>query len=129
MMKKWLMVALFCWSSLVTAADFDLEPIMKEMKLQFQVAADATSVDEMTMAMDKFETLVQRAQQGDYPPEKQPEFAQGFEHLQQAVDAVQVKLQSGDLQGAQALLRQMDDVRKEYHKKLRKKGGFLSLFG
>ncbi|WP_166434264.1 cytochrome b562 [Vibrio viridaestus] len=97
----------------------DLEKLMKGFKTEFKAAADAKSVDEMKSAIMKFDHLVAEAKKGDYPAKEAPTFEQGFDKLAAALDKVEMSLDKGDLKQAKEDMRSVDDVRKEFHKKLK----------
>ncbi len=126
MKKTVLLVGLLC-SATVFASD-DLKSMMKQMKLDFNHAAEATSVEEMQTAVNKFAQLVHQAQQGDYPQEKQALYFEGFEKLSLSIEAINHDLQQGDLEAAKQELRTIDALREEYHDK-RNPSIWSKLFG
>ncbi|CAK4075597.1 hypothetical protein VDT1_4094 [Vibrio sp. 16] len=115
-------------SANVYASDFDLKATMKQMKVEFKQAAEATEIVRMQAAVDNLSDLVEQSKRGDYPPEKFDLYFEGFTKLSQALDAVDAKLEQGDLDAAKQELRQVDALREEYHDK-RNPSIWSKLFG
>ncbi|MDN3685692.1 cytochrome b562 [Vibrio sinaloensis] len=107
---------------------FDLKATMKQMKVEFKQAAEATEVAGMQSAIDNLSELVEQSKRGDYPPEKFDIYFEGFTKLSKALDTVDAKLEQGDLEGAKSELRNVDALREEYHDK-RNPSIWSKLFG
>ncbi len=105
--------ALFAAS--VSAANVDLKQNMKQMKLEFKQAAEATSVETMQAPINRLSQLVEESKLGNYPPEKQDLYLEGFNKLSVALDKIEVDLEQGNLEQAQQTLRTVDELRVEYH--------------
>lgn len=116
MMKKALIfTACVALSASVLAADVDLKQNMKLMKLEFKQAADATSVEVMKASVLKLSELVENSKLGNYPPEKEALYLEGFNKLSVALDQIEVDLEQGQLEQAKQTLRTVDELRIEYH--------------
>lgn len=115
-------------SGQVFAADMDMKQIMQEMKLEFKGAAEALSVEEMQKPITQLSQLVAQAQQGEYPPERAETYQEGFDKLAVALNRINHELESGDLEAAKHSLKEVDDLRIEYHEK-KKPGIWQRLFG
>lgn len=112
----------------VYAAGSDLKATMKEMKLEFNHAAEAQSISEMQVPVTNMTNLINKAKLGTYPPEKQDLYLEGFNKLTVALNSVEADLEAGDLAQAQEELRQVDKLRIEYHGK-RNPSIWSKLFG
>lgn len=99
------------------AADVDLKANMKQMKIEFKHAAEATEVESMKTAIVNLSDLVEESKRGEYAPEKFDIYLEGFNKLSVALDSVEAKLDAGDLSGAKAELKNVDSLREEYHDK------------
>ncbi|NPD09676.1 cytochrome b562 family protein [Vibrio ostreicida] len=110
------------------AASFDLKSTMKQMKMEFNQAAQATEISDMQEAVTHLSDLIEQAKRGDYPPEKWETYLEGFNKLSLALDTVEKQLDAGDLTAAKASLRQVDELRIEYHDK-RNPSIWSKLFG
>ena len=110
------------------AAKSDLSANMKQMKLAFNQAAEASSVEEMRAPIEEFEKLVLQSANANFPPEREELFQSGFSKLKDAVYRLESKLDNDDLDGAKTILREIDDLRKEYHDK-KKPSIWSTLFG
>tara|TARA_Y100001956_G_C4126532_1_gene190440 strand:- start:4011 stop:4394 length:384 start_codon:yes stop_codon:yes gene_type:complete len=127
-MRKILPVLALAISVNAFATDFDLKATMKQMKVEFKQAAEATEVSGMQTAIDNLSDLVEQSKRGDYPPEKFDIYFEGFTKLSQALDSVDAKLEQGDLEAAKQELRHVDALREEYHDK-RNPSIWSKLFG
>ncbi|KJY72079.1 cytochrome b562 [Vibrio nigripulchritudo] len=109
-----LLTSLFAFSAF---AKTDLSANMKQMKLAFNQAAEATTIEGMRAPIEEFEQLVILSANGSYPPEREELYQSGFSKLTKAVERIETKLNEGDLDGAKTILREIDDLREEYHDK------------
>ncbi|MYM58846.1 cytochrome b562 family protein [Vibrio sp. OCN044] len=116
-MKKIIFALTLIFSIHVFASDVDLKATMKQMKLEFKQAAQATSVDGMKVPIDNMLQLVEQAKKGKYPPEKVDTYVEGFSKLSTTLKQIDSQLDAGDLASAQESLRQVDELRVEYHDK------------
>jgi soluble cytochrome b562 len=120
-MKKSLLVLVGLGLSFnLFAAEFDLEAIMKEMKLAYRQASKADTVEEMQKAVDRLDELVAKAKQGDYSPERDVVYQEGYQKLTVAFAEIDGLLAKGELEQAQDELDNIDALKKEYHKKAKK---------
>lgn len=127
-MRKLIPVLALAMSAQAFASDFDLKAAMKQMKVEFKHAAEATEVSDMKSAVNNLSELVEQSKRGNYPPEKFDIYFEGFSKLSVALDSVEKKLDSGDLEAAKAELKTVDDLRVEYHDK-RNPSIWSKLFG
>ena len=116
-MKKIIFALTFIFAIQAFASDFDLKATMKQMQLEFKQAAQATTVSDMKMPVDNMSQLVEQAKKGDYPPEKFDTYFEGFNKLSITIDKMESQLDAGDLTAAKESLRQVDELRIEYHDK------------
>ncbi|MBU2899041.1 cytochrome b562 [Vibrio hepatarius] len=116
-MKKIIIAFTFIFSIQVLASDFDLKATMKQMKVEFKQAIQATTVSDMKTSVSSMSQLVEQAKKGDYPPEKFDTYFEGFSKLSVTIDKIESQLDAGDLTAAKESLRQIDELRVEYHEK------------
>lgn len=116
-MRTLLLPLILMLSFSVSANDVDLKATMQDMKLAFKQSAEATSIEEMKSSVIKLDSLIGKLKQGEYPPEKQSLYQEGFEKLSKSLESVKAEVESGNLEQAQQELRQIDQLRVEYHDK------------
>ncbi|EOB4245670.1 cytochrome b562 [bacterium 19MO03SA05] len=112
----WLTIGLLL-SSQVWAADVDLRQVMRQMRAEFSQAASAQTVQEMQVPVTKLTELVNKAQQGQYPPRRHDVYQEGFTKLMAVLDQLRDELDSGQLAQAKLTLREVDQLRMEYHRR------------
>ncbi|WP_332401503.1 cytochrome b562 [Vibrio metschnikovii] len=112
----WLTIGLLL-SSQVWAADVDLRQVMRQMRAEFSQAASAQTVQEMQVPVTKLTELVNKAQQGQYPPRRHDVYQEGFTKLMAVLDRLSDELDSGQLDQAKLTLREVDQLRMEYHRR------------
>lgn len=112
----WLTIGLLL-SSQVWAADVDLRQVMREMRAEFSQAARAQTVQEMQVPVTKLTELVNKAQQGQYPPRRHDVYQEGFAKLATVLDRLNDELDNGQLEQAKLSLREVDQLRMEYHRR------------
>lgn len=98
------------------AAEIDLEAVMKEINLHYKKATRAETIEEMQSEVASIEALVAKAKEGEYSPERNTLYQEGFQKLTVAFGEVGQSLASGDLDAAKGQLRDINDLKKEYHK-------------
>ena len=57
-------------STYAMAEAVDLKQNMKQMKMEFKQAAEASDVETMKSAIDSLQAIVEQSKRGNYPPEK-----------------------------------------------------------
>ncbi|EKO3385520.1 cytochrome b562 [Vibrio fluvialis] len=117
MKKAIILTAGLLLATQVFAADSDLKQIMKQMKVEFKHAAEAQTTAEMQAPIQELTKLVAQAKQGEYPPEKQDIYLEGFNKLTVALDKIENELEHDEFDAAKSSLQQVDSLRKEYHEK------------
>ncbi|EME3969832.1 cytochrome b562 family protein [Vibrio fluvialis] len=117
MKKAIILTAGLLLATQVFAADSDLKQIMKQMKIEFKHAAEAQTTAEMQAPIHELTKLVAQAKQGEYPPEKQDIYLEGFNKLTVALDKIENELEHDEFDAAKSSLQQVDSLRKEYHEK------------
>lgn len=127
-MKKLLPLLALAMSAQAFASDFDLKATMKQMKVEFKQAAQAQDIGQMQSAVANLSALIEQSKLGEYPPEKVDLYLQGFNKLSVAIDSVEAKLETGNIEAAKAELKLIDDLRVEYHDK-RNPSIWSTLFG
>ncbi|MBY8067017.1 cytochrome b562 family protein [Vibrio fluvialis] len=117
MKKAIILTAGLLLATQVFAADSDLKQIMKQMKVEFKHAAEAQTTAEMQAQIQELTKLVAQAKLGEYPPEKQDIYLEGFNKLTVALDKIENELEHDEFDAAKSSLQQVDSLRKEYHEK------------
>ncbi|WGV98935.1 cytochrome b562 [Vibrio sp. YMD68] len=117
LMSLGLSLALNVVSLSAVANDFNMTETMKKMGFEFREADQAESVEVMQVAVTNLSELVELAINADHPQEKSELYNEGFNKLTVAIDTVETYLAKGDLDQAKKELREVDDLRVEYHRK------------
>ncbi|AVH34640.1 cytochrome b562 family protein [Vibrio fluvialis] len=117
MKKAIILTAGLLLATQVFAAESDLKQIMKQMKVEFKHAAEAQTTAEMQAPIQELTKLVAQAKLGEYPPEKQDIYLEGFNKLTVALDKIENELEHDEFDAAKSSLQQVDSLRKEYHEK------------
>ncbi|MEF1310714.1 cytochrome b562 [Vibrio mytili] len=115
-------------SSYAAAEAVDLKQNMKQMKMDFKQAAEASDVETMKSAIDNMQDVIEQSKRGNYPPEKFDTYLEGFNKLTVTLDKIDAELDAGNLDKAKEQLRQIDQLREEYHDK-RNPSIWSKLFG
>ena len=115
-------------STYAMAEAVDLKQNMKQMKMEFKQAAEASDVDTMKSAIDSLQAIVEQSKRGNYPPEKFDIYLEGFNKLTVTLDKIEADLDAGKLEEAKDQLREIDSLREEYHDK-RNPSIWSKLFG
>ncbi|WP_158108423.1 cytochrome b562 [Vibrio furnissii] len=117
MKKAMILAAGLLMATQAFAADSDLKQIMKQMKTAFKHAAEAQSNEAMQAPIAELTQLVAQAKQGEYPPEKQDVYLEGFNKLSVTLDKIENELDNGEFDAAKTSLQEVDGLREEYHDK------------
>ncbi|MGR5236491.1 cytochrome b562 [Vibrio alfacsensis] len=115
-------------STYAMAESVDLKQNMKQMKMDFKQAAEASDVETMKSAIDSLQAVVEQSKRGNYPPEKFDLYLEGFNKLSATLDNIESDLDAGNLTEAKEQLREIDGLREEYHDK-RNPSIWSKLFG
>jgi soluble cytochrome b562 len=94
----------------------DVEVTMKEMGFNFKKAMQATDVPMMQENVQALADLVASVQAYQFSPEKQPVFQRGLDKVAAQLVLVQAALAEQELDKAKQLLREVDSLKKQYHK-------------
>ncbi|MDX5406555.1 MAG: cytochrome b562 [Chromatiaceae bacterium] len=122
-----LLVLVCCWFMPLQAA-VDVEKTMKNMGFEFKQAIDSSDSATLVTHLNELIRLTQQAQQGAFPADKAEQFQQGLTEVLAELEKAQQAAVEGNLQQARQHLRQVDSLRKDYHK-LRKVSFWQLLFG
>ncbi|MDW1631280.1 translocation/assembly module TamB domain-containing protein, partial [Vibrio sp. Y176] len=82
-------------STYAMAEAVDLKQNMKQMKMEFKQAAEASDVETMKSAIDSLQAIVEQSKRGNYPPEKFDTYLEGFKKLSVTLDKIQADLDAG----------------------------------
>lgn len=97
-------------------ASTDVEATMKAMAFAYKKAMTAADVPQMQQQISELQQLVASVQLVQFPPEKQVKFQQGLTEVQLQLDLVQVSLVANNQEQAKQQLKQVDILKKQYHK-------------
>ncbi len=103
----------------------ELKPIMKEMRLHYKQALDATAAEQFNREIKLFLTELQQARDFDFSPERAKLSLEGLEKVYTKVSSLPPATEA-NLATLKAQFKQVDVLRKDYHKKV-KPGGFEML--
>lgn len=100
----------------VVTASTDVEATMKEMAFAYKKAMAAADVPQMQQQITELQQLVASVQLHQFPQEKQAKFQQGLTDVQLQLDLVQASLVANNPEQAKQQLKQVDVLKKQYHK-------------
>jgi soluble cytochrome b562 len=110
-----LSIGFFCCSVLADAA-VDLEKTMKSMAFQYKQACETQHSSELILRLDEFIGLTELALQANFSADKAAQFKQGLQQVLQTLHAAKKAALLNDMPLAKNHLRQVDKLRKDYHK-------------
>ncbi len=123
----WLSLWCLC-CTLPVAAAVELEKTMKEMAFQYKQAAEIQNTAQLIPVLDELILLTGQALQAKFAEDKAEQFRQGLQRVLSELQLARVAAQHNDLPAVQSHLRQVEALRKQYHK-LRKVSFWQLLFG
>lgn len=97
-------------------ASTDVEATMKAMGFAYKKAMTAPDVPQMQQQISQLQQLVASVQLVQFPAEKQAKFQQGLTEVQLQLDLVQASLVANNPEQAKQQLKQVDILKKQYHK-------------
>jgi len=97
-------------------ASTDVEATMKAMAFAYKKAMAATDMPQMQLQITELQQLVASVQLVQFPQEKQAKFQQGLTEVQLQLDLVQASLVANNHEQAKQQLKQVDILKKQYHK-------------
>lgn len=109
-------------------AAVDLEQTMKNMGFQFKQAIEIKDSNKLLPVLDELIVLTGQAKQAQFADDKAEQFRQGLAQVQTELQSAKAAAQRDDMAAAQQHLRQVEALRKEYHKQ-RKVSIWQLLFG
>ncbi|MCE2594867.1 hypothetical protein K6Y31_08575 [Motilimonas cestriensis] len=114
-----LLVVFSCLLSGLALANssIDLEATMKKMKFEISQAYKTESKDEFKSHITSFSQLLQQAKAYSFPPERKDVSMEGLNKVSAVVEKITLEMDDKPLPELKAHLRDIDDLRKEYHKK------------
>lgn len=96
----------------------ELHDAMEEMKGPYKAMSESDDAAAIKAELAKFVQSVNVAKIQKVKPEDQGTFDEGIKKLVDLTGQTDAALTAGNLEEAKALVKQMGDVRKEYHDKL-----------
>jgi soluble cytochrome b562 len=97
-------------------ASTDVEATMKAMSFAYKKAMAATDVPQMQQHITYLQQRVASVQLHQFPEGKQAKFQQGLTEVQLQLDLVQASLVANNHEQAKQQLKQVDVLKKQYHK-------------
>ncbi|AKH68407.1 Cytochrome b562 [Spongiibacter sp. IMCC21906] len=118
-MKKYSLVASLVAALMLSACgESELHSAMEGMGGSYKAMKEAKSLAPIKEELEVFKSNFEVARQQQLPPEDQSTFDEGMEKIDGLVTKLDAAVKLGDLVKAQALLAELREVNKEYHKKL-----------
>ena len=96
----------------------ELKPIMKEMRLHYKQAIDATTPEQFNEKVRLFMTELDKARAYDFSSEQEKLSLEGLNKVQAKVNALP-SASDENLAAVKEEFKQVDLLRKEYHKKVK----------
>lgn len=109
-------------------AAVDLEQTMKNMGFKFKQAIEITDSNTLLPVLDELIVLTEQAKQAQFADDKAEAFRQGLVQVKTELESARSAAQRNDMAAAQQHLRQVEVLRKQYHKQ-RKVSIWQLLFG
>lgn len=121
MVKISVFVALCCFSVSTAMANqpVNLESTMKTMGFAFKQASDATSPQDAMPFLVKLHRLTEQAKDAPLPADKAGVFNEGLDKVLAELVLAKQAVQNDDMPKLQQHLKQVDALRKQYHKERR----------
>lgn len=121
-------LSLCLFLAFAAGAAVDLEHTMKNMGFQFKQAIEITDSRSLLPVLDELIMLTAQAKQAQFADDKAEQFRKGLAQVLTELELAKVAAQRDDIAGAQQHLRQVESLRKQYHKQ-RKVSIWQLLFG
>jgi soluble cytochrome b562 len=96
----------------------ELKPTMKEMRLHYKQAMDATTAEQFNQKVKLFLTELQIAREFDFSSDKAKLSMEGLNKVHDKVIALPTATEA-NLAAVKEEFDQVDELRKEYHKKVK----------
>lgn len=96
----------------------ELKPIMKEMRLHYKEAIDATQPEQFNEKIALFLKELQKARDFDFSSDRAKLSIEGLDKVYNKVSGMPVATEA-NLPALKEELKQVDELRKEYHKKVK----------
>lgn len=96
----------------------ELHDAMEEMKEPYKAMREKEDLKTIEAELVAFIQALNVAKIQKIKPEDQPVFEEGIKKLVELTGQAEAAVAAGDVEQAKSLLKQMGDVRKEYHDKL-----------
>jgi soluble cytochrome b562 len=112
----------------------ELKPTMKEMRLHYKQAMDATTAEQFNKKIKLFMTELQIAREFDFSSERAKLSMEGLDKVYEKVAALPAVTEA-NLAAVKEQFKEVDELRKEYHKKVKPSGfdllvkAFKGMFG
>ncbi|WP_125781581.1 cytochrome b562 [Pseudoalteromonas rubra] len=119
-----------CFAQVVSAQQGqDLNQTMKNMGHAYKQAMEAQQAKEVNRHLDTMLTLLQQSKQYQFKADVKSQSLQGLDKVSEIIREAQGLVAQAQIQQAKQLLKQVDELRKEYHELHEPPGFWELLFG
>ena len=121
MVKISVLAALFCFGVTTATANqsVNLESTMKTMGFAFKQATEASSTADALPFLEKLHRLTEQAKQAPLPADKADVFTEGLDKVLAELLLAKQAVANDDMPKLQQHLKQVDALKKQYHKERR----------
>ncbi|WP_423186915.1 cytochrome b562 [Alishewanella sp. d11] len=121
MVKVTVLATLFCvgLTSAMASQPVKLETTMKTMGFAFRQATEASTTAEALPFLEKLHGLTQQAKMAPMPSDKAAVFNEGLDKVLAELVLAKQAVANDDMAKLQQHLKQVDALKKQYHKKRR----------
>lgn len=121
MVKTSVLAALLCFSVTTAMANqpVNLESTMKTMGFAFKQATEANTTAEALPFLEKLHRLTEQAKSAPLPADKASVFTEGLDKVLAELVLAKQAVASDDMPKLQQHLKQVDALKKQYHKERR----------
>lgn len=124
-----ILFSLFFVQSATASQGQDLNQIMKNMGHAYKQAMEATEAHEINKHLDTMLSLLKQSEQHNFKTDVKAESLQGLQKVADVIEQAQNLLTHKQIHQAKQRLKEVDLLRKEYHKLHEPPGFWELLFG
>ncbi|TMP39463.1 cytochrome b562 [Pseudoalteromonas rubra] len=124
-----ILFSLFFVQSAISSQSQDLNQTMKNMGHAYKQAMEATEAYEINRHLDTMLSLLKDSKQHSFKADVKAESIQGLEKVTSVIEQAKNLLAQEQIQQAKGLLKEVDVLRKHYHKLHEPPGFWELLFG
>ncbi|MCO7190534.1 MULTISPECIES: cytochrome b562 [unclassified Pseudoalteromonas] len=124
-----ILFSLFFVQSAISSQGQDLNQTMKNMGHAYKQAMEATEAQEINRHLNTMLSLLKQSKLHNFKTDVKAESLQGLEKVVGVINEAQSLLAQQQIQQAKQLLKEVDALRKDYHKLHEPPGFWELLFG